>query len=387
MSVPGVGSTLASGTTNGADEPDNGLFSTPQDMFGESFNTVNFTQDQFTGFGSEWPYPGLHRRSFARASAAPRVTPSHPTSVSGQSQPFYARQAPMLQPLGSPQYQLLMQSPVNAPAQGGSQHVPAPPGYPPSFRPSSYVQSRQAGVSPTVSQRRRHNRNQGFTGFSPAGINTPRASNQSNRLRSRPAGERGSQTTARLSSPRHQRPQGVPPALPNGTSPTSSTAYPMLTAQQRVQVARSLQLSTLQLGELLRTMDADDVRELQMYDELLRRRYRQELDTYESSPPPKGLDNQNDGRPEPKEAEELMVNLECRICMSQPVDTVMLPCGHAVLCRWCANQHLSPSRPDRIRPKGHGQCPMCRAPVKQKVCMTPGCVCSANHWQFRIYFS
>lgn len=143
----------------------------------------------------------------------------------------------------------------------------------------------------------------------------------------------------------------------------------MLTAQQRVQIARGLQLNSLQLGDLLRMMDADDVRDLQMYEEsLLRRRYRHELDTHESPPPPsKGLDNQNDGRPEPKDAEEMTVNLECRICMSQTVDTVMLPCGHAVLCRWCAEQHLSPGRADRTRPKGYGLCPMCRAPVKQKV--------------------
>ena len=92
-----------------------------------------------------------------------------------------------------------------------------------------------------------------------------------------------------------------------------------------------------------------------------------------TDPPPrsKGLDNQNDGRPEPKETEELMVNLECRACMSQLVDTVVLPCGHAVLCRWCADQHMPSSRADRTRPRGNATCPMCRKPVKQKVSSMP----------------
>jgi hypothetical protein len=50
--------------------------------------------------------------------------------------------------------------------------------------------------------------------------------------------------------------------------------------------------------------------------------------------------------------------------MSQLVDTVLIPCGHAILCRWCAEQH---TRPDRSRPKASVLCPLCRAPVKQKV--------------------
>jgi antibiotic biosynthesis monooxygenase (ABM) superfamily enzyme len=79
------------------------------------------------------------------------------------------------------------------------------------------------------------------------------------------------------------------------------------------------------------------------------------------------LDNQNDGRPEPKEAEEMTVILECKVCLSQIVDTVLIPCGHAVLCRWCANQHMPSSRADHTRPKKPATCPMCRKPVKQKV--------------------
>lgn len=79
------------------------------------------------------------------------------------------------------------------------------------------------------------------------------------------------------------------------------------------------------------------------------------------------LDNGNDGRPEPKEKDEMMVMLECRVCYEQVVDTVCLPCGHAVLCRWCADIHIPSMRTDKTRPKKLSTCPVCRKAVKQKV--------------------
>ncbi|QSS54542.1 C3HC4 zinc finger domain-containing protein [Histoplasma capsulatum var. duboisii H88] len=100
-----------------------------------------------------------------------------------------------------------------------------------------------------------------------------------------------------------------------------------------------------------------------------RRRFLESLNNNNSEPttPTKGLDNQDDGRPEPKETEDLTVNLECKACMSQLIDTVVLPCGHAVLCRWCADQHMPSSRVDKTKPRGSATCPMCRKPVKQKI--------------------
>ncbi|KAI9374255.1 hypothetical protein BJX61DRAFT_540988 [Aspergillus egyptiacus] len=82
-----------------------------------------------------------------------------------------------------------------------------------------------------------------------------------------------------------------------------------------------------------------------------------------SRSPKKGLDVPQEIRPEPKETDELTINMECKICMGQLVDTVLLPCGHATLCRWCADQHI-PSV--RGFPKGKATCPMCREPVRQK---------------------
>ncbi|KAK2807913.1 hypothetical protein FQN50_005155 [Emmonsiellopsis sp. PD_5] len=84
-------------------------------------------------------------------------------------------------------------------------------------------------------------------------------------------------------------------------------------------------------------------------------------------PQSKGLDNQNDGRPEPKESAELTVNLECKACMSQLIDTAVLPCGHAVLCRWCAEQHAPSSNLDKTKLRPGALCPMCREPVRQKI--------------------
>lgn len=81
-------------------------------------------------------------------------------------------------------------------------------------------------------------------------------------------------------------------------------------------------------------------------------------------PPPKRLDNMNDGRPEAKESSELSVRLDCKICMTQLIDTVVFPCGHAALCRWCADLHIPPDRLDSRKP---ANCPVCRGPVEKKV--------------------
>ncbi|EEP79550.1 predicted protein [Uncinocarpus reesii 1704] len=66
----------------------------------------------------------------------------------------------------------------------------------------------------------------------------------------------------------------------------------------------------------------------------------------------KGLDNQNDGRPSPKESSEMKVDFECQICLSQVVDTVIIPCGHAILCRWCAEQYIPTNPASPTRPLG-----------------------------------
>lgn len=75
------------------------------------------------------------------------------------------------------------------------------------------------------------------------------------------------------------------------------------------------------------------------------------------------LDNQPD-RPPPKTDAEMTRTLACQVCYQQLADTAVLPCGHMVMCEWCAdvvvpvkNSHI-PIRPSK--------CPMCRKQVKQR---------------------
>ncbi|KAI9832769.1 MAG: hypothetical protein M1819_003989 [Sarea resinae] len=84
--------------------------------------------------------------------------------------------------------------------------------------------------------------------------------------------------------------------------------------------------------------------------------------------PGRGLDNADDDRPPPKDDAEMNVSLECKVCYTQMADTAVLPCGHLVMCRWCAEVHVGPTLShDRTRPRGAANCPVCRRRVKQKV--------------------
>jgi hypothetical protein len=75
------------------------------------------------------------------------------------------------------------------------------------------------------------------------------------------------------------------------------------------------------------------------------------------------LDNQP-GRPAAMNDEEMTKKLDCQVCYQQLADIALLPCGHMVMCQWCADvvipvkhSHL-PIRPTK--------CPMCRKAVKQR---------------------
>jgi hypothetical protein len=127
-------------------------------------------------------------------------------------------------------------------------------------------------------------------------------------------------------------------------------------------------------SQLLAEFDSQDLQQVLLRPELQNRMIWREADrqrrnamAQEDLISPKGLDNKDDGRPEPKEGSELVANIECKVCMSQLIDTVVFPCGHAVLCRWCAEQHMPSSRFDKTKLRGHAACPMCRKPVSQKV--------------------
>ena len=65
------------------------------------------------------------------------------------------------------------------------------------------------------------------------------------------------------------------------------------------------------------------------------------------------LDNQPD-RPAPKTDEEMTKTLACQVCYQQLADIAVLPCGHMVMCQWCADvvipvrhSHI-PTRPSKM---------------------------------------
>lgn len=48
---------------------------------------------------------------------------------------------------------------------------------------------------------------------------------------------------------------------------------------------------------------------------------------------------------------------ECKICFDQPIDTVFLPCGHAMACFSCAS---------RLKREGEARaCPVCASEIEQ----------------------
>ena len=72
-------------------------------------------------------------------------------------------------------------------------------------------------------------------------------------------------------------------------------------------------------------------------------------------------------RPPPMKPESMIVDLACTICKEHLVDTVVMPCMHAVMCNWCAELQIPGKRgtPHLARDRT-AKCPLCRARVKEK---------------------
>jgi hypothetical protein len=73
----------------------------------------------------------------------------------------------------------------------------------------------------------------------------------------------------------------------------------------------------------------------------------------------------NDERPEPKTEADKMVKLECQICYQQIASIACVPCGHLVMCEWCADIEM-PVRHRNV-PAAPSKCPMCRKKVSHRV--------------------
>jgi hypothetical protein len=78
---------------------------------------------------------------------------------------------------------------------------------------------------------------------------------------------------------------------------------------------------------------------------------------------PQTLDSQP-GRPPPKTDAEMTKVLACQVCYQQTADIALLPCGHMVMCLWCADVVI-PVKHSHV-PIRPSKCPMCRKVVKQR---------------------
>jgi hypothetical protein len=77
-------------------------------------------------------------------------------------------------------------------------------------------------------------------------------------------------------------------------------------------------------------------------------------------------------RPPALEESEMQVNIACKICNEQRIDTLLEPCMHACVCRWCSDILMQQARQERRRhgsglepaevrmSRGQWRCPICR---------------------------
>jgi hypothetical protein len=77
------------------------------------------------------------------------------------------------------------------------------------------------------------------------------------------------------------------------------------------------------------------------------------------------LDMDKQNRPPPLEDEQMTKTLACQVCYSQLADIAVLPCGHMVLCEWCADT-IIPVKHSHTPINTSSKCPKCRRKVKQR---------------------
>ena len=88
---------------------------------------------------------------------------------------------------------------------------------------------------------------------------------------------------------------------------------------------------------------------------------------YESESDTEQITFDTQERPPPMKPESMLVDLACTICKEHLVDTVVMPCMHAVMCNWCAELQIPGKRgTPYIARDRTAKCPLCRARVKEK---------------------
>jgi len=157
------------------------------------------------------------------------------------------------------------------------------------------------------------------------------------------------------------------------------TAAELVRSQEPPDSSARTQLQQLQL-DLFRDALASSNTSLGSRREAANRvaadRFRARRDAPRGDEPPSpaatasSLDTQK-GRPDPMEPEDMKLDCECKICFGQIADTVLLPCSHLVICRWCADQIGAKPKDKFSRSAAQVLCPMCRATVNDRVSYSP----------------
>jgi len=87
----------------------------------------------------------------------------------------------------------------------------------------------------------------------------------------------------------------------------------------------------------------------------------------EDGGPVQTLDDEEVERPPPKTEEEMTLKLACKICLQQKADTAVLPCGHLIMCSYCADVWAPTKESDQTQLLRKTQCPMCRKQIRRRV--------------------
>ncbi|KAL4817131.1 hypothetical protein BDW67DRAFT_184205 [Aspergillus spinulosporus] len=324
----------------------------------DSFDTFSSTQNMsnvFTNLPRQWPTAAQPPTNISAVGSMPRFsyvsnTNTH-TSPHAQTTQMYTVPARFSEAQDEPQHR-----PTPNPFAVAFSALEPVSNSGASFRASRNAPSfPQSGSSAGSSHHRRSQRTTTLTPTPVIPAHHRARSIQSSRVRTRPASMTSTTTYTGTPSAQQQTAQSqsnqpaISTTLETSTRPTGRLEY---TSMQHQASSRNLHDDTY-LDELLRDMPSQ-----------YRAIYRNSLAGSPAlSKTKKLVDAPKEARPEPKETEEMTINMECKICMSQVVDTVLLPCGHAILCRWCADE-LMPS--SKACFKERATCPMCREPVKQK---------------------
>jgi len=66
---------------------------------------------------------------------------------------------------------------------------------------------------------------------------------------------------------------------------------------------------------------------------------------------------------------------ECIVCMDKRINTVLIPCGHFIMCYYCTHNLCVMEFKNEDGFKKYPQCPMCRKNVESISLLYPRIVC------------